>query len=610
MRFLDFGGEIPKLKPQALPHKNAQLAENTDIYGGVLRPHRRPEFMHALVDEFGSPVETAATFAMVGTHAVAFPEDTHWVYDPRNSAGRGTIIFVRDGKLWRLSPRMVDAGTGPTLVGIDKPADPLVAAVEAGRGCLSRWEERCGATAENCAEEVLEVRGYRITYVNECGEESAPSAVSNLVDVRNGDGVRLVDPNVPPANAVYRRVYRSATTTEGNTVWLYTDQWPIDDATYLDSVCPEMLGETLPTEGHEIPSDCIEGIAVARNLHTVVWSHNEFWVSAPKLPHAYPAETRVTLPYGIQFIAGYTPAIEGSTHYDIAIGTKGFPYAATVRDDGQTNVRELEYWYPAASPFGWSAHGGVVAYAADAGIVTLNNDRVNLITEEFMTEREWAEYRPATVRMTGYDQRLFVWYDKADKTRSGLLFVLPFSDKRREPSMSRVTLPVTMGRAYPDTGMLMLLGRDVYRWGTGTGHMRYTWWSKVEVNSAYWSPAVVKIVGDDVPVHHRGLSYARTKFDLWKKQHCTLGEHLFFDHYPEYRPYMQQLLNKGCDVVFTLYCEGDEYYTRPIYDNKPVYVPRRKRGVEWSLKVSGTTELREVHLQKSNNDLQNDGGHA
>ena len=42
MRFLDFGGELPKVKPQALGSRNAQLAENVDLYGGMLRPHRSP----------------------------------------------------------------------------------------------------------------------------------------------------------------------------------------------------------------------------------------------------------------------------------------------------------------------------------------------------------------------------------------------------------------------------------------------------------------------------------------------------------------------------------------------------------------------------------------
>jgi len=33
--------------------------------------------------------------------------------------------------------------------------------------------------------------------------------------------------------------------------------------------------------------------------------------------------------------------VEGNTHYDIAIATKGYPYAGEIRDDGQTQIKEL-----------------------------------------------------------------------------------------------------------------------------------------------------------------------------------------------------------------------------------------------------------------------------
>lgn len=611
MRILDFNGEIPKIKPQALRTGFAQLAENVDLYGGRLQPHRAPQFMHNLVDEFGKPMSDPAMFAMVGFRAVGFPEEVSWVQDPRESAGSDTILFVRDGKLWRLSGRMVEAGTGATRVGIEPPTEAPTVALAEKRGCLAEWEERC-QHGENCSEcaDAPEVRGYRITYVNECGEESAPSPVSNLVDVRNGDGAYVIDTNTPPSNAILRRYYRSATTTDGQVVWLYVDEDVIADTTYLDSRCACDLGEALPTEGHMPPSECLDGVTLARNQQTIVWSNNQFWVSEPRLPHAYTPRTRVTLPHKIQFVAHYTPRIESDTHYENFIGTVGFPYAVDIRDDGQAIVKQLDGYYPALSPFGWSKTNGVVYYTAEQGLVAAAGTQLSLETDEYMTEREWARFQPHTMRLTGYDHRVFMWYTKRDNTRAGLLLVVSTADKRRTPSISRVTLQVKTGYNAVGLGMFLLIGRDIYRWGTGATFMRYTWHSSIEVNSGKWFPTVFKVVGDNIPVYGRAVTRAITQYEMWRRQNCDLPETVFFDNHPQLRRYMPQILSDGADVVVTLYCDGMEYYRRRVRHADPVVVARKRRGIEWSIKVSGTTELRELHLQKSRNDLVNDGGHA
>lgn len=613
MRILDFGGEVPKLKPQALKLSEAQYAENVDLYGGVLRPHRTHAFQQYLVDEFGKPFtdNSAAMFALVGSSAVGFPTEVHWVKDPRASAGASTILFVRDGRLWRLSQRMLEAGTGATLVGIYPPDTAPTATVLAGAGCLTEWEERCQDTDPACDDgDAPELRGYRITYVNECGEESAPSPVSNLINVNNGDGAVIIDNAEPPANAIMRRYYRSAVTSDGQTVWLFVAEASIEETAFIDDVCPNALGEVLATENHEPPSECLDGIALGRNMQTIVWSNNQFWVSEPRLPHAYRSATRVTLPYKIQFIATHTTITEGDTHFDNAIGTVGYPYAVDIRDDGQASIKELEYWYPALSPFGWGVQNGAVFYTAAAGLVGITGNHVTLVTDDFITEREWAKFNPDTMRVTGYDQRIFMWYTKPDNTRAGLLLVLPTTDKRRAASLSRLTVPAKMAIAAPPLDMFMLLGNDVHKWAAGNEFMRYTWHSSVEVNSAYWFPTVFKIVGDDVPMYSKGIAAAIATFDLWKKQNCSLPVDVFFDLNQDMRKYMPQLLDGGADVVVTLFCDGMEYYTRRVRHAAPIMIKRRKRGIEWSIKVTGTTELRELHLQKSLNDLQNDGGHA
>lgn len=615
MRILEFEGEVPKFKPQMLSLKNAALAVNVDLYGGILRPHRNPAYTARVVDERGRPysrTEPLKAIIPVGSYMVGFPDDVSWVNDTRSNADNGTVLFVRGGKLWRLSPSMLRRNAPAKQVGIDKPQDPPTVAKAEGAGCLEIWDAHaCSVRNLKCGlQDTPDLRAYRITYVTDCGEESDASLPSEVIDVYNGDGVLVTDPNTPPPNAVKRRIYRSAATTDGDVMWLFIGEDIISDNVFIDDVCPDGLGEPLPYENVFMPS-CIDGIALTRNLQTVVWAANEFWVSEPFSPHAYRTDTRVTLPYRIQFISHYTHAVEGEAHFGNFIGTEGYPYAVEIRDDGQAKVKEIERWYPALTPYGFTAAHGFTYYVSSAGIVAADGHKADLLTDDLMTEREWATFKPRSVRLTATDQRLFAWFDTATQsTRAGLLFNLPIYDKRRPFTMSRISLNVKMSVAAVDKPHLLLIGTDTYAWGEGAGYMPYTWRSKVEVSAARWFPAVVKIVGDSVVPYTRRAYTARKRFELWAKQHTNINADVYFDTYPEDRQYYRQIMRQGADVVVTLYADGEKYYSRPVMWAEPVPIRAGRRAIEWQIEVSGTTELREIHLQKSRDDLQNDGGHA
>jgi len=41
---------------------------------------------------------------------------------------------------------------------------------------------------------------------------------------------------------------------------MYVDEDVIEDKTFIDDVCPNALGEVLPTEDHLPPSECLDGV--------------------------------------------------------------------------------------------------------------------------------------------------------------------------------------------------------------------------------------------------------------------------------------------------------------------------------------------------------------
>ena len=59
MRYRDFSGLTPKLKPQMHTGVFAQEAHNLDLYGGVLRPLRTPGMERECVGVDGTPMAAA-----------------------------------------------------------------------------------------------------------------------------------------------------------------------------------------------------------------------------------------------------------------------------------------------------------------------------------------------------------------------------------------------------------------------------------------------------------------------------------------------------------------------------------------------------------------------
>jgi hypothetical protein len=60
----------------------------------------------------------------------------------------------------------------------------------------------------------------------------------------------------------------------------------------------------------------------------------------------------------------------------------------------------------------------------------------------------------------------------------------------------------------------------------------------------------------------------------------------------------------------TIYRDRIPVYARVHSDSRPLRIPRTVRALEWGVKVEGYGEVREVHLQSSITDLNQEGGMA
>jgi hypothetical protein len=617
MRVSNFGGIKSKVHRTKLDAPFAVVAENVDLYGERLQGLKTPLYRGDIVDVFNNPIDgEVETIYRAGDTWVGFKKHTFIAPDPQDRAGPNSFLFVQDGELWRSSPRQIMRATGPIKVGIDYPHEPLSVAALPGQGCKAEFPDPiCGpGSSDTCDQgsDPPDGRSYKVTYVSPCMEESAPSPASEIVDVQNGDGVALLDPNTPPSNATSRRWYRSVVSSKGEVLWLLVSETSISAPGFVDSKCIFELGEALSTEHHFPPPDCLEGVASAGNLVTLVWSNRNIWASEVKLPHAYPEEYKQTVLYDIVGIQGYTEAVEGVTHYRAAVLTNGLHYLLVGKLPEKLELHEIQDWYPCVSARSIVVGEGLVIFTSEHGLCWFTGSNVKVITDQYFTEHEWKAFQPNTQRLVFWSKRLWGFYGDAT-LGGGFCMRISNSDTDRIEYFSTLSETYSAGYAHADVPMYVVKSAspraELFEWCAGSTRMRYRWRSGDFVQSGLWQPVSAKVVAE-YGARVRRSKEAQLAFNAWKAELRTYDQEDFFNAHPDYKPFHTALTCDGPVVAFAVYADDELFYKRDVRNIRPFRLPRIRRTVNWAIEISGTTEVGEVHVQTSHNDLVQEGGNS
>ncbi len=607
-RLTTFDGMAPKIDGQDLPPNAAELAENCDLYGARIDPLPGLGDAGIVVGVDGLPLTgPVATLYRAGPVWVGFPEATYVVPDPSERGGQSAFLFVRDGRLWRSSASWVIDKEGPVLVGIEPPAAPPVAAVAVGQAPAVQFPTLNCEAAPNpndiaCAPgaDAPEARSYVFTYVTQCEEESAPSLPSQIVDVRNGDAVALLDNAPAPANAVARRWYRAVAASDGLAAWLFVAQTPIVQVGYVDQMPSLALGEALMTEDHYPPPECLEGVAVLGNQMVAVWAGDQFWLSEPRQPHAYPPLWRKRVRFPILGMYGVTADVEGQETYLGYVVTEGTPYFLSGAAPEAVTPREYSVWEPGASRHCGTVMEGSLVYASIHGLMQLGGPEAQSILALESTDLEWQDFDPAGLRLAYWNGRLWGFAPRR-------AFVLPGSHYRQDRGryLALLTLRASALYAAPDTALTVVQadenGARLRQFGAGVGVQRSRWRSRVFTMPGWWWPAAAKVVAD-FPREDPKVTRARAMLRAWNDRHGDCHEDAFFDANPNLRCFEPQLRGIRPFVTFRLLADGQEYFSRSVFSSEPFRVPAR-RGIDWQFEVAGGVSIREVHFETSIQDL-------
>ena len=245
---------------------------------------------------------------------------------------------------------------------------------------------------------ILTATNYLYTFVNDLGEESAPSPASLTVLRPDGISITVTSATTAPGDPTYavttKRIYRTVTGASG-TAFLFVAEIPLATADYVDVLDDATIsnpGVLLESEDWDVPPPTLEGLLSLPNGVMAGFFRNQLCLSAAGHPHAWPVNFRLTTDTDIVAISNIDNTI--------VIGTKSYVYTATGNDPANYSMSR-----PGAAQSCTSKRGmiyldqvGVVFPSPDGYMVCSGSaGAVRNATENIFTKRQWQALDPTSV---------------------------------------------------------------------------------------------------------------------------------------------------------------------------------------------------------------------
>jgi hypothetical protein len=259
--------------------------------------------------------------------------------------------------------------------------------------------ERDGVDYADYASDI-ESRAYVYTYVSELGEEGPPSPASDVVTIPSAGDVTLSAFATAPStqrNITHRRIYR-ANTGSDQTVYQYVVEITVATSTYLDQIADLDLGEVLQTESWDPPPTDMIGIIALPNggMAGFINGGKTVCFAEPYYPHAWPPEYQIAVDHEVVGL--------GIVPNGVAVLTKGPVYIASGDHPRAMSTRHFNDSQACVSRASIANTTNGVLYSAPDGLAFVGSTGFRLVTEAYVTKREWqALFEPSGV--TGF------WHD-------------------------------------------------------------------------------------------------------------------------------------------------------------------------------------------------------
>lgn len=525
---------MPQVSPVKLPENSAQSTLNCRFTGGSLS-----SFYGMATVKQGVPSDRISIYKMGQNY---YDSDKYWlVWTDDVDCIRGQIASDELERTFFSSPTYTRktnfnlATTGGSEypvnyrdLAVPRPLAPPVATVTSGEG-------------EGTAED----RYYVYTYVTDWDEESLPSDASVVpVSVKDGQVVRVDLPTaIPTGNFVLKsiRVYRTASGVNAID-WQLVDELTVGTAHFDDTKKNSQLAEVIPSLEWDPPTVGLHGFINLPNGIVAAYKGADLYFSEPYRPFTFPSKYMLTMDYQIMGLGVYGNSL--------VVTTKGNPYLVTGIDPASMSSQKLDAQQACVSKRSVVSMGYGVIYASPDGLVLVDGNGVNVITEALFTIREWREINPETITACQYDGNYYAF-----TPTGGYIF-----DPSTNPLIFTRLSPIVRGthQEIKTDNLFMLEGTRIAKWeGDKTARIPYEWKSKVFETAKQTNFGWCQVQAED------------------------------YD-----------------DVTVTVYADFNEVYSFKPTSNQPFRLPSGFLAKFWEVKLSGTSTLNTILLAQSMKELQ------
>lgn len=525
---------MPQVAPVKLPENAAQLTSNCRFTGGSLS-----SFYGLATVKSGIPPDRISIYKMGQDY---YDPDNYWfIWSDDVDCIRGQIASDELERTFFSSPtytRKTNFNLA-TQGGVDYPVNYRDLAVP--KPMTAPTPTTITGEGEGTAED----RYYICTYVTDWDEESEPSDASTVpVSIKDGQTVRVELPtDTPTGNFVIKsiRVYRTASGSNA-TDWQLVDEFTVGTPHFEDAKKNAELAEIIPSLDWTPPVAGLRGFVNLPNGIVAAYKGADLYFCEPYRPFTFPAKYMLTMDFQIMGLGVYGNSL--------VVTTKGNPYLVTGIDPSAMTSQKLDAQQACVSKRSVVSMGYGVMYASPDGLVLVDGNGVNVITEALFTIREWRDINPSTITACQYDGNYYAF-----TPTEGYIF-----DASTNPIIMTRLTTVARGahQEIKTDSLFMIEGTRISQWeGDRSVKIPYEWKSKVFETAKQTNFGWCQVQAED------------------------------YD-----------------DVTVTIYADFEEVYSFSPTSNQPFRLPSGFLSKFWEVKLSGTSTINTILMSQSMKELQ------
>jgi hypothetical protein len=325
---------------------------------------------------------------------------------------------------------------------------------------------------------------YLMTYVDDLGQESPPSAVSDLY-IRNAqDKLVLSSLSVSgDGNVTHKNLYRSSTSnsTDGD-AFRFVAQITNATTTYTDWIRDEDLVEAITIV--EDPIDGLNGLVYMPGQFFAAFKGQTVHFSEPNLGFNWPAKYRLNIDTDIVWLA-----VSGN---DLVVVTEERPYIISGDSPGFLRQTKLMINQSCVSARGVTDLGYRVIYPSPDGLVSIVNGQGQLITESLIQPNDWRNnYNADTALARSHDNKLYC------HTSSHFL-IFDFDEGIKALTTSDETIQ-GMYEDLKEDDLYVIQGAAINEWDSSTDNKLIKWKSKLHQLPRPWRPSCLEVIAKSYP---------------------------------------------------------------------------------------------------------------